>query len=167
MCCWYDFHADNISPFPINLGTIDSRKLQTRLLTTWPTIPIEVVPLAAPRVINQLKLLGSPAAKVREVPATGTQLKTDQSLFIVDAPFPPLLLPEDIAAGKVEDRASGVWLVENLAREIKQIQGVLEVGIFSGITGPQAQAAGGIGGQKPVAAYFGMPDGSMSVKKAK
>lgn len=59
--------------------------------------------------------------------------------------------------------------MESLAAEIKQIQGVLEVGIFSGMTGPQAQAqaVGGIGGQKPVAAYFGMPDGSISVKKAK
>jgi ribose 5-phosphate isomerase A len=42
----------------------------------------------------------------------------------------------------------------------------LEVGIFSGVTGPQAQAAGGIGGQKPVAAYFGMPDGTVVEKKA-
>lgn len=149
------------TPFP------DSRKLQTRLLTNWPTIPIEVVPLAANRVLTQLKLLGSPAPVIRDVPNLGTRLKTDQSLFIVDAPFPPLLLPDDIAAGKAEDRAKGVWLVDNLAAAIKQIQGVLEVGIFYGVTGPQAQAAGGVGGQKPVAAYFGMPDGSISVKNAK
>lgn len=145
----------------------DSRKLQSRLLTNWPTIPIEVVPLAAPRVLTQLKLLGSPAPFIRVTPGIGNHLKTDQSLFIVDAPFPPLLLPEDIAAGKTEDRVNGVWSVDNLAAKIKQIQGVLEVGIFSGKTGPQAQATGGIGGQKPVAAYFGMPDGSISAKTAK
>lgn len=59
-----------------------------------------------------------------------------------------------------------MWEVENLARAIKGLAGVLEVGIFFGSTGPQAQAKGGIGGQKPVAAYFGMPDGTVSVRKS-
>lgn len=63
-------------------------------------------------------------------------------------------------------RPADAWVVETLSKTIKDISGVLEVGIFSGATGPQAQDAGGIGGQKPVAAYFGMPDGTVTVKKA-
>lgn len=93
-------------------------------------------------------------------------LKTDQGFFIVDAPFPPLLTRADVAAGQDGSGKNGIWEVDQLAREIKAIAGVLEVGIFSGLTGPQAAAAGGVGGQRPVAAYFGMPDGSVAVRKA-
>lgn len=59
-----------------------------------------------------------------------------------------------------------MWEVEKLARAIKCISGVLEVGLFCGPTGIQTQATGGIGGQKPVAAYFGMSDGTVSSIKA-
>jgi ribose 5-phosphate isomerase A len=76
-----------------------------------------------------------------------------------------LLTKADVAAGKDGSGKGGIWEVDTLARAIKQIAGVLEVGIFSGLTGPQAQALGGIGGQKPIAVYFGMPDGSISVRK--
>lgn len=93
-------------------------------------------------------------------------LKTDQDFFIVDAPFPPMLTRADVALGQDGSGKGGIWEVDQLAREIKGIAGVLEVGIFSGLTGPQATAAGGVGGQRPVAAYFGMPDGSVSVRKA-
>jgi ribose 5-phosphate isomerase A len=114
-----------------------------------------------------LKELGSihPAIRLSTLAKEGP-LKTDQGFFIIDAPFPPLLLPSDVKAGKDGSGAAGVWEVETLSQKIKQIPGVLEVGIFSGVTGPQAQAAGATGGQKPVAAYFGMPDGSVSVRKA-
>lgn len=147
---------------------IDSRKLQPRLLSSWKYIPIEVAPVAAYRVLSKLKQLGSvkPAIRLTTVPKQGP-LKTDQDFFIIDAPFPtPLLNKKDVAAGKDGSGKGGVWEVEALARAIKQIAGVLEVGIFSGPTGPQAQAVGALGGQKPVAAYFGMPDGSVSVRKA-
>jgi ribose 5-phosphate isomerase A len=77
-----------------------------------------------------------------------------------------LLIKSDIAAGKEGNGKDNVWAVEVLARKIRDIAGVLEVGIFSGLTGPQATAAGGIGGERPVAAYFGMADGSVSVRKA-
>lgn len=56
--------------------------------------------------------------------------------------------------------------MERLARTIKLIAGVLDVGIFSGVTGPQAQGCGRLGGERPVAAYFGKPDGSVSVRDA-
>ena len=100
----------------------------------------------------------------------GRPIKTDQGLFIVDAPFPQkLLVSADLAsASSGTSGKDGVWEVEDLARAIKQITGVLEVGLFCGQTGPQVKAAGGSGGgQKPVAAYFGMEDGSVTSRKAK
>lgn len=62
---------------------------------------------------------------------------------------------------------AGKWDVETLAREIKLLEGVLSVGLFVGQNGFQAQKAGlQKGGQKPVAAYFGMEDGSVQVRNA-
>lgn len=150
----------------------DSRKLQSRLLSGWKYIPIEVAPFAAHRVVSALKELGSINPAVRLSPAAQPNtsmegpLKTDQGFYIVDAPFQTLLTKADVAAGQDGSGKGGVWEVEGLSQAIKLIPGVLDVGIFSGLTGPQAQAQGGIGGQKPVAAYFGMPDGSVSVRKA-
>ncbi|KAJ5718434.1 hypothetical protein N7488_004080 [Penicillium malachiteum] len=144
----------------------DSRKLQSRLLTNWKYIPIEVAPMAAYRVLNKLKELGSvdPVIRMNPDEKEGPR-KTDQDFFLIDAPFPVTLTQSDVAAGKVSGK-DGVWEVNELSNKIKEIVGVLDVGIFSGLTGPQATAAGGVGGQRPVAAYFGMPDGSVSVRKA-
>ncbi|KGY15191.1 ribose 5-phosphate isomerase A [Paracoccidioides brasiliensis Pb03] len=149
----------------------DSRKLQSRLLTNWPSIPIEVAPIAVRRVIAELQKIGSPLPKLRitapEVGEHAAPVKTDQGFFLIDAPFPKLLLPSDVAQGQDGSGKNGVWEVTALAERINMIPGVLEVGLFCGLTGPQAQAVGGIGGQKPVAAYFGMPDGSVSVRTTK
>lgn len=119
------------------------------------------------RVLRKLKELGSinPTIRLNKDVKSGP-LKTDQAFYIIDAPFLPLLTSSDLKAGKEGSGKAGIWEVETLSKQIKEIEGVLEVGIFSGATGPQAQAAGGIGGQKPVAAYFGMPDGSVSVRHA-
>ncbi|RAL15769.1 ribose-5-phosphate isomerase RKI1 [Aspergillus homomorphus CBS 101889] len=145
----------------------DSRKLQSRLLSNWKYIPIEVAPIAAARVLTALREIGSiqPALRLNADPKQGP-LKTDQAFYIIDAPFPTLLTKTDVAAGKEGSGRGGVWEVEALSQTIKQIPGVLDVGIFSGLTGPQARALGGVGGQKPIAAYFGMADGSVSVRKA-
>jgi len=149
------------------LTNADSRKLQSRLLSNWKYIPIEVAPIAARRVLTKLKELGSinPMVRLSATPKEGP-LKSDQDFFIIDAPFKPLLIKSDVEAGNNGSGKDGVWEVENLARAIKGIAGVLEVGIFFGSTGPQATAKGGIGGQKPVAAYFGMPDGTVTVRHA-
>ncbi|KAL2849551.1 ribose 5-phosphate isomerase A-domain-containing protein [Aspergillus pseudoustus] len=145
----------------------DSRKLQSRLLSGWKYIPIEVAPISAARVLTALRQLGSIQPAIRlQVDQKDAPLRTDQGFFIVDAPFPTLLTKADVAAGQDGTGSGGFWEVDALSVAIKQIPGVLDVGIFSGVTGPQAQAAGGIGGQKPIAAYFGMPDGSVSVRKA-
>lgn len=151
--------------------TTDYRKLQPRLLSNWPSIPIEVEPLAAHTVLRSLRALGSPnpALRAGHLEKAGP-LKTDQDNFIVDAPFPaPLLIEKDISIEKGPDGkgAKGMWSVGALAAEIKGTEGVLSVGIFCGINGEQALKIGsGRGGQKPVAVYFGMEDGSVAKRVA-
>jgi ribose 5-phosphate isomerase A len=59
--------------------------------------------------------------------------------------------------------------VDVLAARIAAITGVLEVGLFCGIDGVEAAALGrsGRAGQKPVAVYFGMEDGSVQLRLRK
>lgn len=152
----------------------DYRKLQTRLITKWPTIPIEVEPKAARQVMSRLRTMGSksptgagPSLREGAMVKAGP-IKTDQDFFIIDAPFPqPLLTSADLQEGKEQDPLKGVWEVEELARSIKDINGVLAVGIFCGPTGPEAAAAKVLGGQRPVACYFGMADGSVQLRRAR
>ncbi|KIW01703.1 ribose 5-phosphate isomerase A [Verruconis gallopava] len=151
----------------------DYRKLQPRLLANWPTIPIEVAPIATQAVLHALIKLGSTAPKVRAglLAKTGP-LKTDQDFFIIDAPFAqPLLTSSDVAAGKGKgDGSDGTWEVSALSSAIKAITGVLEVGLFCGVDGITAFAekkGTACGGQKPVAVYFGMQDGSVEVRARK
>ncbi|GME24497.1 Ribose 5-phosphate isomerase type A [Neofusicoccum parvum] len=145
----------------------DYRKAQSRLLTQWPSIPIEVAPLAAQTVAHALRQLGSidPLVRTHSLAKTGP-VKTDQDFFIIDAPFKKLLTASDVAAGTAGDGKDGFWEVSALSKKIKAITGVLEVGIFSGEDGDAAQKKGGWGGQKPVAVYFGMQDGSVLVRHA-
>lgn len=90
---------------------------------------------------------------------------TDNGMWIIDAPFKQLLLPKDLEAGR-KDGEDGVWEVSTLARKLESIFGVLAVGLFYGTTGYDVARAGAErGGQKPVAAYFGMADGSVEVRK--
>jgi len=89
-------------------------------------------------------------------------------MWIIDAPFPPLLIPDDIKDGVKGDGADGSWEVHQLGRRLKRIVGVLEVGLFYGRNGGQVANAGEEGGgQKPVAAYFGMENGDVEVRAAK
>lgn len=144
----------------------DYRKNQSRLLTVWPTIPIEIAPIAHASVLKELRSLGSinPILREHTLAKTGP-VQTDQSFYIIDAPFKTLLTESDVKAGKDGSGKNGVWEVDTLARTIKGISGVLEVGLFYGMNGIQAQALGLQGGQKPVAVYFGLEDGEVSVKK--
>ncbi|KAF2750161.1 ribose 5-phosphate isomerase [Sporormia fimetaria CBS 119925] len=157
----------------------DYRKNQSRLLTNWHTIPIEVAPISVPPVLRALRELGSPNPQLRQTLLEKSgPLQTDQGFFIIDAPFPPLLIPADVEAGKGKgDGSDGTWEVNKLSQAIKRLTGVLEVGIFSGLDGVEAEKlresdAGKTlpvitGGQKPIAVYFGMQDGSVQVRRAK
>ncbi len=149
----------------------DHRKLQPRLLTHWPTIPIEVEPLAVRSVLASLVSLGSSNPQIRtgQLQKAGP-IKTDQDNFIVDAPFPTLLLKSELTDSESKQtggKAKGRWEVEALAREIKMVEGVLSVGLFVGMNGLKAERMGlKAGGQKPVAAYLGMEDGSVIVRNS-
>jgi ribose 5-phosphate isomerase A len=155
----------------------DYRKNQSRLLTFWPTIPIEVAPISVPNVLKSLKTIGSTDPKLRTTLLEKSgPLKTDQDFFIIDAPFPSLLTTADVAARKGKgDGSDGTWEVNKLSMAIKELTGVLEVGIFSGLNGIEAEALRAkessvktvTGGQKPVAVYFGMQDGSVQVRTVK
>lgn len=144
----------------------DYRKNQPRLLTKWPTIPIEIAPIAHASVLRELKLLGSIDPMLREHTLSKTgPVQTDQSFYIIDAPFKTLLTARDITDERDGNGKDGVWEVETLSARIKAIAGVLEVGIFAGPNGIQTQKQGKQGGQKPVAVYFGLENGEVSVKK--
>lgn len=154
----------------------DYRKKQPRLLTKWPSIPIEVAPISVHTVLRLLQTLGSKIPKLRNTQLEKSgPLKTDQDFFIIDAPFPTLLTSSDVAAGKGKgDGSDGSWEVNRLSKAIKKLTGVLEVGIFSGLDGPEAEALKQqknaeivYGGQKPVAVYFGMQDGGVEKRVAK
>lgn len=76
----------------------------------------------------------------------------------------------EVVAGKGKgDGSDGTWEVNSLSKAIKAITGVLEVGLFCGIDGITAKEIyergekklTAHGGQKPVACYFGMEDGSV------
>jgi ribose 5-phosphate isomerase A len=140
----------------------DFRKLSPRLGTSWKKgIPIEVLPMAAPRVLDELRRMGSYNPRVRPgLPGKAGAIVTDNGMWIVDAPFTPLLLPRDGERGI--QAGNGVWMVDALADQLIKIPGVAEIGLFYGHNGLEVAS----GAQKPVAVYFGMADGSVEVKKA-
>ncbi|KAI1478792.1 ribose 5-phosphate isomerase [Daldinia eschscholtzii] len=137
----------------------DSRKKVDRLLTNWTYVPVEVSPMGGEYVRRELLRLGSTDPKIRVSGPTFIRTITDNHNHIIDAPFPTLLLNSE--ADKL-DPAKGLWTPDALLARIKKIFGVLEVGIFSGLNGPQvAQLSTDIEGVKPVKAYFGTPDGKV------
>ncbi|KAK1700043.1 ribose 5-phosphate isomerase A [Colletotrichum godetiae] len=142
----------------------DYRKLSSRLLTNWKAIPIEVLPMSAPDVLDRLTALGAVKPAVRPgAPGKAGEVVTDNGMWLIDAPFPQLLLSSEVSDGSARN-ASGAWEVSALAKELLMIPGIVEIGIFHGLNGVEAAAAGKAGlAQKPVAAYFGMEDGSVKV----
>ncbi|KAL2018384.1 hypothetical protein VTK56DRAFT_919 [Thermocarpiscus australiensis] len=141
----------------------DFRKLSPRLGTNWKKgIPIEVLPMAAPRVLDELRRLGSIDPRIRPgLPGKAGAIVTDNGMWIIDAPFGPLLLPKDTASGVQSGSGNnGEWTVEELADRLIKIPGVAEIGLFYGSNGLEIAS----GAQKPVAAYFGMADGTVQVK---
>ncbi|KAI9665492.1 MAG: ribose-5-phosphate isomerase rki1 [Alyxoria varia] len=150
----------------------DYRKNSERLLSSWGYVPVEVAPFNVGGVLAQLEGLGCPEPVVQRREDDGEPVRTDQGFFIVKAAFPRMCTSGDGDGGK-EGKAAGVaknkdgkegrvWEPETLVREIKGIVGVLDVGLFVGVSGPTARAEGSrFGGQKPVAVYFGMEDGGV------
>ncbi|KAH8172615.1 ribose 5-phosphate isomerase A (phosphoriboisomerase a) domain-containing protein [Sarocladium implicatum] len=147
----------------------DYRKQSPRLCTTWKTIPIEVLPLAAPDLLSRLRALGSPSPVVRSgLPSKAGECVTDNGMWIIDAPFAPLLLKKDLDASQPGDGKNGKWEIEELGRTLGKMPGVVEIGLFHGVNGDEAKVRGNValGAQKPVAVYFGMEDGEVQVRLA-
>ncbi|KAI0548323.1 ribose 5-phosphate isomerase A [Xylaria curta] len=141
----------------------DSRKKADRLLTNWGYVPVEVSPVAAELVRQALIDLGSKDPVIRFAGSTSTYLVTDNHNYLIDAPFPTLLLNSQ---AELIDPAKGLWTPDALAAKIRGILGVLEVGIFSGLTGPQATAAGpDVEGVRPVKIYYGKTDGGFETQE--
>lgn len=148
----------------------DSRKYNARLLTSYPAIPIEVVPLCAPSVLRTLRVLGSTDPSLRlGGKAKAGPVVTDNGNFIIDAPFSALRLGNE----QRSDQDGEGWGAAELARRLKLIVGVVETGLFCGRDGDEVAAAiesstaedtGQGGGQKPVIAYFGTVDGEVFVR---
>ncbi|KAG9315320.1 ribose-5-phosphate isomerase [Chiua virens] len=82
-------------------------------------VPIEVVPFAYAKVLQNLReQLGSPNASLRMAKAKAGPVVTDNSNFVIDAPF---------SRDLVQAPAS-------LLAKIKMLTGVVEVGLFCNIT---------------------------------
>lgn len=121
----------------------DNRKRSHVLGTSWTQgVPVEVAPVAASQVIASLKRLGSPDAKLRMGKAKAGPIITDNGYayttdrnFCIDAPFSPAYMRDPVL----------------LNSQIKQLVGVVEVGIFAGMA---------------KAAYFGNEDGTVCVQRA-
>ncbi|KAK3898922.1 ribose 5-phosphate isomerase A-domain-containing protein [Staphylotrichum tortipilum] len=141
----------------------DFRKLSGRLGTAWKKgIPIEVLPMAAPRVLDELRRMGSLNPRIRPgLPGKAGAIVTDNGMWIIDAPFAPLLLLKDTESGtQAGNGADGLWTVDALADKLIKLPGVAEIGLFYGNNGLEVAS----GAQKPVAAYFGMADGTVQIK---
>jgi len=95
-------------------ANIDYRKHSQCLGRNWTQgVPIEIVPLAHTKVLNDLIRLGSQNPQLRMGgKAKAGPILTDNGNFIIDAPF-----------GDITDPV-------HLARTIKQLVGVVEVGLF-------------------------------------
>ncbi|KPM40320.1 hypothetical protein AK830_g6244 [Neonectria ditissima] len=150
------------------IAVADYRKQSPRLCTTWKTIPIEVLPLAAPDVLLRLREMGSPSPTVRSgLPSKAGECVTDNGMWIIDAPFLPLLLPKDITIEAEGRGENGVWQVKTLADELLKLPGIVEIGLFHGFNGDEAIKLGKqLQAQKPVAAYFGLANGEVQVQNA-
>ncbi len=125
---------------------VDHRKIGARLGTAWKQgIPIEVNPESVPRVLKELRAIGSINPVLRRYEPAWRQVNvvTDNHQALIDAPFAPLLLPGDAEIG-----SPGRWTVDALATRLKEIVGVAEIGLFHGRV------------QKPAMVYIGLADGT-------
>jgi ribose 5-phosphate isomerase A len=150
------------------IAVADYRKQSPRLCTTWKTIPIEVLPMSAPDVLVRLRAMGSPKPVIRSgLPAKAGECVTDNGMWLIDAPFSPLLLPKDINSENEGRGKNGAWEVNALAEELVRTPGIVEIGLFHGFNGSEAVTLGKESqAQKPIAAYFGLANGEVQVQNA-
>ncbi len=92
---------------------VDPSKLVKQLGTKVP-VPIEVIPLAAPVILDALQCMGAHALIRLGVRKDGP-IVTDQGFWVIDAKFPPI------------DNPAG------LSRALLDLPGVLDHGLFVGL----------------------------------
>lgn len=124
--------------------------------------------MAAPDVLARLQEMGSTNPAVRSgLPSKAGECVTDNGMWIIDAPFSPLLLSKDLTAEQDGTGKNGQWEIGKLAEALMNIPGIVEIGLFHGLNGAQAAASGkAVSAQKPVAAYYGKPDGTIQIQNA-
>lgn len=114
----------------------DYRKRSNVLGRSWTQgVPVEVSPFAAVYATRKLKEMGSDKAQLRMGKAKAGPVVTDNNNFCIDAPFPEAMMRDPM----------------HLLRQIKLINGVVEVGLFPNMC---------------KAAYFGNEDGTITIQKA-
>ncbi|KAF1734243.1 Ribose-5-phosphate isomerase [Beauveria bassiana] len=150
------------------VAVADSRKQSPRLCTKWKTIPIEVLPMAAPDVLTRLIGMGSTNPAVRSgLPSKAGECVSDNGMWIIDAPFPSLLLLKDLKDSQDGSGQGGIWEVNKLADALIKLPGIVEIGLFYGFNGDEAVKTNQVlPAQKPIAAYFGLPTGEVQIQKA-
>lgn len=93
---------------------VDESKLVERLGTRWP-VPIEVLPMAAPPVMRELRRMGAePVLRVGQ--GKDGPVVTDQGFWVIDARFP-----------------EGIDDPQALAITLSTMPGVLDHGLFLGL----------------------------------
>ncbi|KAG2086649.1 ribose 5-phosphate isomerase A-domain-containing protein [Suillus discolor] len=94
----------------------DYRKNAEYLGTNFtPGVPVEVVPFAYAQVLRKLRdVLGSPNATLRMAKAKAGPVVTDNSNFVIDAPFSREIMKDP----------------STILAKIKMLTGVVEVGLF-------------------------------------
>lgn len=124
--------------------------------------------MAAPDVLTRLRAMGSPNPVIRSgLPSKAGECVTDNGMWLIDAPFPPLLLAKDINSEVDGQGKDGAWEINALAQELVRLPGIVEIGLFHGFNGDEAVKLGKqLQAQKPVAAYFGLANGEVQVQNA-
>ncbi|KAJ8469506.1 hypothetical protein ONZ51_g8962 [Trametes cubensis] len=123
-------------------------------------IPIEVVPFAYTKILQNLHLLGSPRAVLRMAKAKAGPVVSDNGNFIIDAPFPEEMMQDPYTVRPspslpfppfplIFPMLTGLGEHTQLLTRIKMLTGVVEVGLFCHMA---------------KAAYFGNQDGSVTIK---
>jgi ribose 5-phosphate isomerase A len=134
----------------------EQRKLSDRLCRKWASIPIEVVPLAAPDILAGLKKLGSLSPTIRTGhPNKAGYCVTDNGFWIIDAPFQPL---SNIKTHELALADLPPWDVARLASAILILPGVVEVGLFQSNEQSNPDFS-----QKPHLVYLGSDDGNYTI----
>lgn len=85
-------------------------KCRNHHLQFTPGVPVEVVPFAYAQVLRKLhSVLGSPNATLRMAKAKAGPVVTDNSNFVIDAPFPREMMMDPSTVRKILPLSLGLY----------------------------------------------------------